>query len=93
MKVLQGQTIFDVALENFASLDYLCNIIRDNNVGLNYNISGRELVVNSSGLGNEIDKRYMKRFRCKNEYDQSGLFFITGDGKYFITGDGQKIIV
>ena len=93
MKVSQGQTIFDVALENFASLDYLCNIIRDNDIGLNYDISGQDLTVNSSGLGNEIDKRYMKQYRCKNESDQSGLFFITGDGQYFITGDGQKLIV
>lgn len=72
MKVKEGQSIYDVCLEQFGSLDYLYNLIVDN--GLNASrlmIPGQELTVNNSGVGLSEVKNFFKVNKLSPSNDQT----------------------
>lgn len=58
--VQDGQNIFDVTTEQFGNLEELFILLIDNNLSINTRlISGQELVINKTGVGNEDVKNFV----------------------------------
>ena len=57
--VLEGQTIADISIQEFGNTEFIATICKDNDVGLNDNLAGLELIINSEGLGNQKVKDYI----------------------------------
>lgn len=59
--VADGQSIFDICLQEFGQMDDLFTLLTDNNLSLNSKLaSGVELEINNTGAGNENVKSYFK---------------------------------
>jgi len=60
LSVLQGQNIFDICVQEFGNLEELFVLLLDNNISANEKlISGQELVINKTGVGNENVKDFV----------------------------------
>lgn len=60
MIVKDGQSIFDIAVQEFGTMEELFNIIVDNSLTLNTKVvSGQELVVNKVDVGDENVKDFV----------------------------------
>ncbi|KKN36707.1 hypothetical protein LCGC14_0770950 [marine sediment metagenome] len=58
--VQEGQNIFDIATENFGTLEQLFVLLNDNNLAVNAKlISGQELVINKINVGDENIKNFI----------------------------------
>jgi hypothetical protein len=56
--VRENQSIFDVCLQNFGTLESLFTILSENNINVNSNLSsGQNLVINNTLIGNEFMKK------------------------------------
>ena len=57
--VKNNQSILDIALQKFGNLEYLFEILSDNNLDINQQLSsGMELSINPVGKGDETIKKY-----------------------------------
>ena len=60
LKVLDGQSLFDIATQEFGSLEDLFILLTDNNLAINERLtSGQDLVINKTGVGNEDIKKFV----------------------------------
>lgn len=51
--VLSGQNIWDIALQEFGDIEYVGNLISDNNLSFNSKLqSGQQITINNSNIGN-----------------------------------------
>lgn len=59
--VLSGQSIWDIALQEFGDLEYTFNIVDDNSLNFNSKLqSGQNITINNSNLGNNDIKNFYK---------------------------------
>jgi len=81
--VKNGQSIFDVCLQFFGTLEYLFTILSDNNLDLNSPLtSGMELKINNNLLGNELIKRTIIKNNCIFVNEQQTIIQTNGVGDY-----------
>jgi len=66
------QSIIDLAIQEYGSIDFIGNIIRDNNVKLDQELQGLNLDINSYDLGNETVKKYFisNKIKPNNKFDE-----------------------
>ena len=91
----EGQTITNIALQEYGSLEFIKNIIQSNDVGLNTNLSGYNLIIDSFKLGNEKIKDYVisNKLKFNNKFDAVkeifNFVYENGDNAVFENGDNQ----
>jgi len=74
------QNIFDVCLQHYGTLDYLFQLLSDNNLDLNSTLSsGQILTINNNLLGNELIKRTIIKKNIIFVNEQLTLFQTSGD--------------
>jgi len=92
----EGQTIIDISTQEFGNAEYCATICKDNNVVLNDDLAGQELIINSTGLGNEKNKEYilLNRIYPNNKFDKTLEIsnFVFEDGENFVFEDGDNFI-
>ena len=72
--VKYGQSIFDVCLENYGSLEYLFTLLADNDLTINSKLqSGQEIVINNLGIGDENIKSFVSLQKKKFNNNQTIL--------------------
>ena len=82
LKVLDGQSLFDIATQEFGSLEDLFVLLTDNNLAINERLtSGQDLVINKTGVGNEDVKKFvtLKDITMNNFQGQKVPPLIGGD--------------
>jgi len=82
MIVENNQNIFDVALQEFGSLEETFKMLSDNNLTFNSKLqSGQELIINNAELGDNNVKNFVTLQKITYNNDQ-GLFvppLVAGD--------------
>lgn len=75
MKVKDNQSIFDITIEQFGTLENLLTLIVDNSLSPGFKLSaGQELVINNTDTGNEEIKAFFKLGNIAvNNDQQKGL--------------------
>ena len=82
LKVLDGQSLFDIATQEFGSLEDLFVLLTDNNLAINERLtSGQDLVINKTGVGNEDIKKFvtLKDITMNNFQGQKVPPLVSGD--------------
>ena len=82
LKVLGGQNLFDISIQEFGSLEDLFVLLNDNSLAVNDRlISGQELVINKTGVGNEDVKKFvlLKDITMNNFQGQKVPPLLSGD--------------
>ena len=71
MIVLEGQTIADIAIQEYGSVEFIAKICQDNDVGINEDLAGMDLVINSTGLGNQKVKDFilLNKIKPNNKFE------------------------
>lgn len=60
LSVLEGQSIFDIGVQEFGTLEDLFILVNDNNLSVNTKlISGQQLTVNKVNIGDENVKDFV----------------------------------
>ena len=60
MRVNQNQNIFDIALQEFGTLDQAFTLINDNNLTFNSKLkANQELIINNEGIGDNNVKNFV----------------------------------
>lgn len=86
-----NQSLFDVAAENFGTLDNLIKLSSDNGIGLSDNLkTGTELIVNNSNLGEADVKKTISDNELTFNNDYIPLVLFTVDTT-LITADSTLI--
>jgi len=71
MRVNQNQNIFDIALQEFGTLDQTFTLINDNNLTFNSKLkANQELVINNEGIGDNNVKNFVTLQKIKYNNDQ-----------------------
>ena len=82
LKVLEGQSVFDVQTQEFGSLEDLFVLLNDNDLSVNAKlISGQELTVNKDNIGDEDVKKFvvLKNITMNNFQGQKVPPLLSGD--------------
>lgn len=82
LKVLEGQSLFDISTQEFGSLEDLFILLTDNNLAINDRLtSGQDLVINKTGVGNEDVKKFvtLKDITMNNFQGQKVPPLLSGD--------------
>ncbi len=82
LKVQDGQNIFDIALQEFGTLEELFVMLLDNNLSLNEKLtSGRELIINKTNVGDEDVKNFvvLRNHSFNNDQGQGLPPLLAGD--------------
>ena len=80
--VQDNQSVFDIAAQEFGTLEELFVLLNDNNLPVNARlISGQELIVNKTDVGNEDVKNFvvLKNITMNNEQGQKVPPLLGGD--------------
>lgn len=91
-----GQNLFDIAMQEYGSVENIVNLIQDNGLNFDYQvIAGKELIINNSNKGNENVKLFMKRNDIKPAHALFGTDYLAKyeNDTLIMTEDGQFIIV
>lgn len=69
----QGQTLLDIAIQEYGSIEYVKNVIQDNNVKLNEDLVNKALDINSFDVGNDTVKGYVisNKIKINNKFDST----------------------
>jgi len=71
-QVFSGQSIWDIALEQFGDIEYSVDLINDNNLNFNSKLqSSQEITINNSNSGNNDIKNFYKFKGLKLNNDQT----------------------
>jgi hypothetical protein len=85
------QSLFDVAGENFGSLDNVIKLSNDNNISISKNLgTNTELNVNNEGLGEADIKKEILDTEITFNNNYEALIFLTVDTT-LITADNTEI--
>jgi len=82
LKVLQNQNIFDVATQEFGTLEELFVLLNDNDLSVNAKlISGQDLTVNKVNVGDEDVKKFvvLKNITMNNAQGEKVPPLLSGD--------------
>lgn len=82
LKVLEGQSVFDIQTQEFGSLEDLFVLLNDNDLSVNAKlISGQELTVNKDNIGDEDVKKFvvLKNITMNNFQGQKVPPLLSGD--------------
>lgn len=89
--VQEGQTINDISIQEFGSVEYVATICKDNDVGVNDDLAGLELIINSDNIGNEKVKDFMllNKIYPNNDFDniEEIINFVFEDDENFVYED------
>ena len=96
MIVLEGQTILDISIQEFGSPEYVAKICKDNDVGINDDLTGLDLTINSTGLGNEKVKEFilLNKLKPNNKFESTLeiINFVRENGDNAIFEDAENHI-
>lgn len=73
-QVKEGQNIFDITLQRYGDLEFIFEVLSNNNLNLNSDLQGgQQLNISNFAIGNEEIKDYYKRKSIKpaNQWQQS----------------------
>ena len=82
MTVLDNQSTLDIATQEFGTLEQLFVLLNDNNISVNAKLlSGQELVINKTNVGDEEVKDFisLNEITMNNDQGQSLPPLIGGD--------------
>lgn len=82
LRVLEGQNIFDIQVQEFGSLEDLFILLNDNSLSVNEKlVSGQDLVVNKTNVGDEDVKKFvvLKDITMHNAQGQKVPPLLAGD--------------
>lgn len=96
IRVNEGQTINDISIQEFGSVEFVATLCKDNDISINDNLAGIELIINSENLGNEKVKDFMllNRIYPNNQFDdiEEIINFVFEDDDNFIFEDDNNLI-
>lgn len=82
LKVLEGQSLFDVTTQEFGTLEDLFVLLNDNSLSVNSKlISGQDLTVNKVNVGDEDVKKFvvLKNITMNNAQGEKVPPLLAGD--------------
>ncbi len=80
--VQDGQSLFDICLQEFGTLEEIFTLANDNDLNLNSKlVAGRELVVNKTNVGDENIKNFvvLKNLTFNNDQGDGAPPLLGGD--------------
>ena len=96
MVVSVGQNVFDIAIQEYANVENIIDIINDNDLDFNYSLTaGVDLVINNDNKGDEETKRFLVRNAVKPSHaiEQTEYLAKYENDTLITTESGEFIIV
>ena len=90
LSVLEGQSIFDIGVQEFGTLEDLFILVNDNNLSVNTKlISGQQLTVNKVNIGDENVKDFvvLGNITMNNAQGEKVPPLLSGDYNLDFNGD------
>lgn len=82
MKIQEGQNIFDIAVQNFGTLENLFVFLVDNDLPVNTKlVSGQDVVINKINIGDEDIKNFitLQNITMNNDQGKKVPPLLSGD--------------
>lgn len=83
MRANKNQNIFDIALQEYGTLENVFTLINDNNLTFNSKLeANQELIINNDGVGDNKVKNFVTLQKIKYNNDQEGAVSSAVGGDY-----------
>lgn len=82
MQVLEGQNLFDIAVQEFGTLEELFTFLIDNDFSVNTKLtSGQDVIINKVNIGNEDIKNFitLQNITMNNDQGEKVPPLLSGD--------------
>lgn len=82
MKVLEGQNLFDIAVQEFGTLEELFSFLTDNDFSVNAKlVSGQDVIINKVNIGDEDIKNFisLQNITLNNDQGEKTPPLLSGD--------------
>lgn len=91
----EGQSITDISIQEYGNTEFVGTLCKDNNIGLNDDLVGIDLIINADGLGNKKikDEIFLNRIKPNNKFKDDGINFIYEDLVTIIYEDKKEFIL